>query len=158
VKNFVRYSLPRLGLNYIDVYRPARLDPAVPIEEMVGAIAELIKAGYVRYIGLSEMGVNTIRRAAQVHPIADPQIEYSLISPGIEEVILPACRELGVGITAYAVLSRGLISGHWHEERRGPTDHRRLSPRFQDGNVEKKMALVEASRAVAQDMGRPLQK
>ena len=117
VKNFLAYSLQRLGLDYIDIYRPARLDPSVPIEETVGAIAEMVKAGYVRYIGLSEVGAATIRRAAAVHPISDLQIEYSLISRGIEDGILAACRELGIGITAYGVLSRGLISGHWRKRR-----------------------------------------
>ena len=115
IKNFLAYSLKRLGLDHIDIYRPARLDPDVPIEDTVGAIADMVKAGYVRHIGLSEMGPETIRRAASVHPISDLQIEYSLISRGIEDAILPVCRELGIGITAYGVLSRGLISGHWQK-------------------------------------------
>ena len=119
VKNFLAYSLRRLGTDYVDIYRPARLDPATPIEETVGAIAELVQAGYVRHIGLSEVGAETIRRAAAVHPIADLQIEYSLISRGIEDRILPTCRELGIGITAYGVLSRGLISGHWTRDSGG---------------------------------------
>src|SRR3984957_4457648 len=113
VKTALAYSLQRLRTDHIDVYRPARLDPQVPIEETIGAIAELVQAGYVRAIGLSEGGTDTIRRAAAVHPICDLQIEYSLISRGIEREILPTCRELGIGITAYGVLSRGLISGHW---------------------------------------------
>src|SRR5437870_7937887 len=107
-KNALAHSLSRLGVDYIDIYRPARLDPNVPIEDTVGAIADMVKAGYVRYIGLSEVGAETIRRAAAVHPIADLQIEYSLISRGIEGDILSACRELGIGVTAYGVLSRGL--------------------------------------------------
>ena len=115
VKNFLAYTLQRLGMDYIDIYRPARLDPHVPIEDTVGAIADMVKAGYVRHIGLSEVGAETIRRAAAVHPICDLQIEYSLISRGIEDGILPTCRELGIGITAYGVLSRGLISGHWRQ-------------------------------------------
>ena len=117
VRNFLAYTLKRLGVDYIDIYRPARLDPNVPIEDTVGAIADLIKQGYVRYVGLSEVGAQTIRRAQAVHPIADLQIEYSLISRGIEKEILPTCRELGIGITAYGVLSRGLISGHWTKDR-----------------------------------------
>ena len=117
VKTWLAYSLQRLGIDHIDIYRPARLDPQVPIEETVGAIAELVQAGYVRYIGLSEVGPETIRRAAAVHPICDLQIEYSLISRGIEAEILPVCRELGIAITAYGVLSRGLISGHWTPDR-----------------------------------------
>ena len=116
IRNFLAYSLKRLGVDYIDIYRPARLDPNVPIEDTVGAIAELIHQGYVRHVGLSEVGAQTIRRAQAVHPIADLQIEYSLVSRGIEREILPTCRELGVGITAYGVLSRGLISGHWRKD------------------------------------------
>ena len=111
------YTLKRLGTDYIDIYRPGRLDPKVPIEETVGAIADLIKAGYVRHVGLSEVGSETLRRASTAHPIADLQIEYSLVSRSIEDEILPTCRALGIGITAYGVLSRGLISGHWSKDR-----------------------------------------
>jgi aryl-alcohol dehydrogenase-like predicted oxidoreductase len=150
VKNFLAYSLQRLGLDHIDIYRPARLDPQVPIEETVGAIAEMVKAGYVRYVGLSEVGAETIRRAAAVHPISDLQIEYSLVSRGIEESILPVCRELGIGITAYGVLSRGLISGHWRKENLAPGDFRAFSPRFQNENLDANLALVEALRKVAE--------
>ncbi len=154
VKNFAAYSLKRLGLDHIDIYRPARLDPNVPIEETVGAIAELVKAGYVRHIGLSEVGAETIRRAAAVHPIADLQIEYSLISRGIEDTILPTLRELGIGVTAYGVLSRGLISGHWSKERdTGGRDFRAHSPRFQGDNLDRNLALVEALRRVAEAKG-----
>ena len=153
VKNFLAYSLQRLGLDHIDIYRPARLDPTVPIEETVGAIAEMVKAGYVRHIGLSEVGAETIRRAAAVHPISDLQIEYSLISRGIEEAILPTVRALGIGITAYGVLSRGLISGHWKKEAAGKSDFRAYSPRFQGANVDANLALVEALRAVAEARG-----
>lgn len=150
VKNFLAYTLRRLGTDYVDIYRPARVDPAVPIEETVGAIADLVRAGYVRHIGLSEAGVTTLRRAAQVHPIADLQIEYSLFSRGIEAELLPACRELGIGITAYGVLSRGLLSGHWTKERAaGAPDFRSGSPRFQGPNLDRNLALVEALRAVA---------
>ncbi|PXV58756.1 Predicted oxidoreductase [Dyella jiangningensis] len=149
VKNFLAYTLQRLGVDYIDVYRPARLDPNVPIEETIGAIADLVKAGYVRHIGLSEVGSDTIRRAAAVHPIADLQIEYSLISRGIEDGILQTCRELGIGITAYGVLSRGLISGHWDKNSAGAGDFRAHSPRFQGGNVDHNLALVEALRQIA---------
>jgi aryl-alcohol dehydrogenase-like predicted oxidoreductase len=150
VKNFLAYTLQRLGVDYIDIYRPARLDPQVPIEDTVGAIADMIQAGYVRYVGLSEVGPETIRKAAAVHPICDLQIEYSLISRGIEDRILGACRELGIGITAYGVLSRGLISGHWRKESAGARDFRAFSPRFQAGNVDQNLALVEALRAVAE--------
>jgi aryl-alcohol dehydrogenase-like predicted oxidoreductase len=153
VRNFVAYSLKRLGTDYIDIYRPARLDPDVPIEETVGAIADLVKAGYVKHIGLSEVGADTLRRASSVHPISDLQIEYSIISRGIEKAILPAARELGIGITAYGVLSRGLISGHWSRERQGEKDFRGLaSPRFQGENLDANLALVERMRALAQEM------
>lgn len=152
-KTSLAYSLERLGTDHVDIYRPARLDPSVPIEETVGAIAELVEAGYVRNIGLSEVGAETIRRAHAVHPISDLQIEYSLISRGIEGDILDTCRELGIGVTAYGVLSRGLISGHYDPSKTGPTDFRAHSPRFATGNVEANLALVEALRAVADDAG-----
>ncbi|MGH8318175.1 MAG: aldo/keto reductase [Steroidobacteraceae bacterium] len=155
VRNFIAYSLKRLGLDYIDIYRPARLDPNVPIEDTVGTIAQLIQQGYVRYVGLSEVGVQTIRRAQAVHPIADLQIEYSLISRGIERHILPTCRELGIGITAYGVLSRGLISGHWHKDT-DKGEFRGHAPRFADGNLEKNLALVEKLRAIANNLGVPV--
>lgn len=151
IKNFVAYSLQRLGVDHIDIYRPARLDPNVPIEETIGGIAEMVKAGYVRHIGLSEVGAETIRRAAKVHPIVDLQIEYSLVSRGIEDEILPTCRELGIGITAYGVLSRGLISGHWRKD--SVAGFRAASPRFQDGNVDRNLALVERLRDVAAELG-----
>jgi pyridoxine 4-dehydrogenase len=152
LKNFLVYSLRRLGVDHIDIYRPARLDPAVPIEDTVGAIADMVKAGYVRHIGLSEVSAATIRRAAAVHPIADLQIEYALISRGIEESILPACKELGIGITAYGVLSRGLFSGHWRKERK-TNDFRAHAPRFRAENVEANLALVERLRAIAERKG-----
>jgi aryl-alcohol dehydrogenase-like predicted oxidoreductase len=153
VKNFLAYSLQRLGVDHIDIYRPARLDPSVPIEDTVGAIADMIKAGHVRHIGLSEVGSETIRRAHAVHPIADLQIEYSLISRGIEDDILTTCRELGIAITAYGVLARGLISGHWSKDRTGAQDFRRMSPRFQDGNLDTNLALVDRLRAIADELG-----
>jgi aryl-alcohol dehydrogenase-like predicted oxidoreductase len=149
VRTFLSYSLQRLGVDHIDVYRPARLDPSVPIEETIGTMADLIKAGYLRHIGLSEVGSETIRRAHAVHPISDLQIEYSLISRGIESDILKTCRELGIGITAYGVLSRGLISGHWSKDRSRPGDFRGHSPRFQAGNVDANLALVDKLRTIA---------
>jgi len=152
VKNFLTYSLRRLDVDYIDIYRPARLDPSVPIEETVGAMADLVKAGYVRHIGLSEVGADTIRRAAATHPICDLQIEYSLISRDIEAAILPACRDLGIGITAYGVLSRGLISGHWSKDQ-GKADFRSMGPRFQGENLDVNLALVERLRTVADRLG-----
>ncbi|MEK1852950.1 MAG: aldo/keto reductase [Phyllobacterium sp.] len=153
VKNFLAYSLQRLGVDYIDIYRPARLDPNVPIEDTIGAIADMVKAGFVKHIGLSEVGSKTIRRAAAVHPIVDLQIEYSLISRGIEDGILETCRKLGIGITAYGVLSRGLISGHWTKDRAGPGDFRAHSPRFQGENVDKNLALVTALQKIAEAKG-----
>jgi aryl-alcohol dehydrogenase-like predicted oxidoreductase len=153
VKTSLAYSLQRLHTDYIDIYRPARLDPQVPIEDTVGTIADLVEAGYVRHVGLSEVGSETIKRAAKIHPICDLQIEYSLISRGIEDGILATCRELGIAITAYGVLSRGLISGHWTKKSAGAGDFRALSPRFQDGNVDHNLALVEALRQVASRLG-----
>ncbi|MFI5764419.1 aldo/keto reductase [Streptomyces sp. NPDC051563] len=154
VKNFLAYSLQRLGRDHIDVYRIARVDPDVPIEETVGAIAEAVTAGHVRHIGLSEVGADTLRRAAAVAPIADLQIEYSLISRGIEEEILPTARELGIGITAYGVLSRGLISGHFTRDRTlAPGDFRGMSPRFQGDNLDRNLDLVDALRKVADEKG-----
>jgi aryl-alcohol dehydrogenase-like predicted oxidoreductase len=152
VRNFLAYSLKRLSVDYIDIYRPARLDPSVPIEDTVGAIAQLIKQGYVRHVGLSEVGPQTIRRAHAIHPIVDLQIEYSLISRDIEREILPTCRELGIGITAYGVLSRGLISGHWQtESQKG--DFRSRAPRFQGANLATNLALVEELRTVSARIG-----
>ncbi|WP_371423533.1 aldo/keto reductase [Tardiphaga sp.] len=153
VKNFVAYSLVRLGVEAIDIYRPARLDPNVPIEDTVGAIADLIKAGYVKHIGLSEVGSETIRRAHKVHPIADLQIEYSLISRGIEDDILPTCRELGIGITAYGVLARGLIGGHFTKNGMNAKDYRSHSPRFSAANIDQNLALVEKIRVIASEIG-----
>jgi len=154
VKSALAYSLKRLRADYVDVYRPARLDPNVPIEDTVGAIADLIKAGYVRQLGLSEMGPQTIRRAHAVLPVADLQIEYSLISRGIEEAILPTCRELGISVTACGVLARGLISGHWSKQRSvDPRDFRTHSPRFQGDNLEHNLALVELLRELAEVRG-----
>ncbi|WP_394836813.1 aldo/keto reductase [Pendulispora rubella] len=154
VKNFVAYSLRRLDAKYIDVYRIARVDPAVPIEDTVGAIADLVKAGYVRHVGLSEAGVDTIRRAHATHPVSDLQIEYSLLSRSIESTILPTTRELGIAITAYGVLSRGLISGHWSKDRPvAKGDFRGVSPRFSGENLDRNLALVEALRKVAESKG-----
>jgi aryl-alcohol dehydrogenase-like predicted oxidoreductase len=154
VKTWLAYSLNRLRTDHIDIYRPARLDANVPIEETVGAIADMIEAGYVRYIGLSEVGVETIRRASAVHPIVDLQIEYSLISRGIERAILPACRELGIGITAYGVLSRGLLSGHYSPDRQIQAgDMRGRMPRFRAENVDRNLALVEELRTIADARG-----
>jgi aryl-alcohol dehydrogenase-like predicted oxidoreductase len=151
VKTALAHSLTRLGVDHVDIYRPARLDPDVPIEETVGAIAELVQAGYVRHIGLSELGSETIRRAAATHAICDVQLEYSLISRGIERAILPTCRELGIAVTAYGVLSRGLISGHFSPERElAPTDFRAHAPRFNGANRTHNLALIEALRTLAE--------
>ncbi|MFJ9536705.1 aldo/keto reductase [Streptomyces sp. NPDC101225] len=154
VRNFAAYSLQRLGVDHIDVYRIARVDPDVPIEETVGAIAELVEKGYVRHIGLSEAGAADIRRAAATAPISDLQIEYAIITRDIEREILPATRELGIGITAYGVLSRGLISGHFSRDRQlAATDFRARAPRFQGENLRHNLDLVEALRKIADDKG-----
>lgn len=148
VKNFVAYSLTRLGLDHVDIYRPGRLDPAVPIEETIGAIAELVKSGHVRAIGLSEVGSDTIRRAHATHPIADLQIEYSLVSRGPEAKILPLLGELGIGVTAYGVLSRGLLSG---SRPTGPGDFRAYLPRFTGDNRTRNERLIETLAAIARE-------
>ena len=154
VKTALAYTLKRLDTDYVDVYRPARVDPNVPIEETVGAIKEMIEAGYVKHLGLSEIGADTLRRAHAVHPVTDLQIEYSLISRGLEEEILPTARELGVGITAYGVLSRGLISGHWRRDRETATsDFRSRSPRFSRENLDRNLELADALAAVAEGKG-----
>jgi aryl-alcohol dehydrogenase-like predicted oxidoreductase len=146
VKNFLAYSLVRLGVDHIDIYRPGRLDPAVPIEDTIGAIAELVKAGYVRHIGLSEVGPDTIRRAHAVHPIADVQIEYSLVSRGPEAKILPVLEELGIGMTAYGVLSRGLLSG---SRPQATGDLRAYLPRFTGENRERNQRMVDTLAKLA---------
>jgi aryl-alcohol dehydrogenase-like predicted oxidoreductase len=152
VKTALAYSLQRLGTDYIDLYQPARLDPGVPIEDTVGAIAEMVKAGYVRYIGLSEMGPDTIRRAHAVHPIAALQIEYSLMSRGIEAEILPTVRELGLSVTAYGVLSRGLLSGGTARDI-AAGDPRTRFPRFRSENLPQNLALLDALEAIAAERG-----
>lgn len=154
VRNFAAYSLRRLDVDHLDVYRIARVDPDVPIEDTVGAIAELVDAGHVRHIGLSEVSADTIRRAAATASISDVQLEYSLLTRSPEDTILPAVRKLGIGVTAYGVLSRGLISGHYARDRRlADGDFRALSPRFQGENLERNLDLVEALRTVAGDKG-----
>jgi aryl-alcohol dehydrogenase-like predicted oxidoreductase len=149
VRTALAYSLRRLGVDHIDIYRPARLDPNVPIEDTVGAIADMIEKGYVRYAGLSEVGPDTIRRARAVHPIADLQIEYSLISRDIERAILPTVRELGIGITAYGVLSRGLLSASAADAART----RSRFPRFQGENLERNLRLVAELETLAAQRG-----
>jgi aryl-alcohol dehydrogenase-like predicted oxidoreductase len=147
-KNFLAYSLTRLGLDHVDIYRPGRLDPNTSIEETIGGIADLVKAGWVRAIGLSEVGADTIRRARAVHPISDVQIEYSLISRGPEKTIYPLLAELGIGVTAYGVLSRGLLSG---SKPTSPSDFRARLPRFTGENRERNERLIEALQNVARE-------
>jgi len=152
VKTALAYSLRRLGVDHVDVYRPARLDPAVPIEDTVGTIGELVDAGYVRHIGLSEVGAETVRRAAAVRPISDLQIEYSLATRGVEREILGTCRELGIGVTAYGVLARGLLGGHWSANGTSARTGRLRSPRFAEANLRHNLALVERLRTVAAEL------
>jgi aryl-alcohol dehydrogenase-like predicted oxidoreductase len=150
VRNFLAYTLTRLGVDHVDIYRPGRLDPSVPIEETIGAIADLVKAGYVRAIGLSEVGADTIRRAHAVHPISDLQIEYSLISRGPEAKILPLLEELGIGVTAYGVLSRGLLSGSRPASR---GDFRAYLPRFTAENRQPNERVIATLRTIAAEKG-----
>ena len=151
VKNYLSYTLTRLGTDHVDLYQPARLDPHVPIEDTVGAIAEMIGAGYVRHLGLSEVGADTIRRAHAVHPVRELQIEYSLMSRGIEAEILPVLRELGISVTAYGIMSRGLLNRD--TARLGEGDPRARFPRFQGGNLERNLELLDALEKVAGQRG-----
>ena len=147
VKSFLAYTLQRLGVDYIDIYRPARLDPNVPIEDTVGAIAECIEAGWVRHVGLSEIGPETLRRASAVHPICDLQIEYALTTRNIERAVLPACRELGIGLTVYGVFGRGLLTGGWRPGAGEPGDFRHHAPRFQgEAGVKNLQVAAEIAR------------
>jgi aryl-alcohol dehydrogenase-like predicted oxidoreductase len=152
VKTALAYSLRRLGTDYVDLYQPARLDPVVPIEDTVGAIADMVEAGHVRYAGLSEVGADTIRRAHAVHPVVALQIEYSLMSRGIEDGLLAVVRDLGIGVTAYGVLSRGLLSPATARPD-GPADPRTRFPRFRAQNLARNLALVTALEQIAQDRG-----
>jgi aryl-alcohol dehydrogenase-like predicted oxidoreductase len=152
VKTFLTDTLKRLGTEYIDLYQPSRINPHIPIEETIGAMADMVKAGYVRHIGLSEVGVETIRRAHAVHSISWLQMEYSLFNRELELNILPTLRELGIALSAYGVLSRGLLSGNWSKERvMGADDMRGKAPRFSNENLEKNLALVEALREIAEE-------
>jgi aryl-alcohol dehydrogenase-like predicted oxidoreductase len=150
IKNFLAYSLTRLGVDYIDIYRPSRLDPNVPIEDTVGTIADLIRKGYVRHVGLSEVGPETIRRAAAVHPITDLQIEYAIVTRRAEEKIFPVLGELGIGVTAYGVLSRGLLSG---SKPAAQGDFRAYLPRFRGGNLERNQDVVNVLNQVSGEKG-----
>ncbi|MFD1356785.1 aldo/keto reductase [Fictibacillus halophilus] len=153
IKNALAYTLQRLGTDYIDLYQPARVDPNVPIEETIGAMADLVKQGYVKHIGLSEANAETVRKAHAVHPISWLQIEYSLFSRGIEAEILPTLRELGISLSAYGVLSRGLLSGKWTKERQTQIDFRSFAPRFMGENLDQNLTLVEALREIAEEKG-----
>jgi aryl-alcohol dehydrogenase-like predicted oxidoreductase len=152
VKTSLAYSLQRLGTDYVDLYQPARLDPDVPIEDTAGAIGEMIQAGYVRYAGLSEMGADTIRQARAVLPITALQIEYSLMSRGIEATILPAVEDLGIGVTAYGILSRGLLSRDTAQVT-GPADPRTRFPRFRAENLARNHELLAALEKIGQERG-----
>ena len=153
VKNALAQTLNKLGTDYIDIYRPARLDPAVPIEDTVGAIAECIEAGWVRHVGLSEVGPETLRRASAVHPICDLQVEYALTTRNIERAVLPACRELGIGVTAYGVFSRGLLTGGWRPGERSAGDFRTHAPRFQGEAGERNLGVAARLAEVAAGFG-----
>jgi aryl-alcohol dehydrogenase-like predicted oxidoreductase len=147
-------SLRRLGVDHVDLYQLHRMDPKTPIEDSVGAMADLVKAGKTRAIGLSEVGPETLRRAAAVHPIASLQTEYSLLTRDVEATVLPACRELGVGFLAYSPLGRGLLTGRYRTRADfGPEDYRQLTPRFQDGNFEANVTLALRAAEVATAKG-----
>lgn len=151
LKNFLAYTLQRLGTDYVDLYQPARVDRSVPIEDTVGAIAEMVKAGYVRHIGLSEASAETVKRAVSVHPVAALQIEYSIITRDIEASVLPELRKLGVSVTAYGVLSRGLLAGKTSSFAKG--DFRAHLPRFAGENLQVNLKIIEALKKIASDRG-----
>jgi aryl-alcohol dehydrogenase-like predicted oxidoreductase len=153
VKNFLAYTLQRLGVDHIDIYRPARLDANVPIEDTVGAIAECVEAGWVRHVGLSEVGPDTLRRASAVHPICDLQIEYALTTRNIERAVLPACRELGIGLTVYGVFARGLLTAGWQPGEAAPGDYRTAAPRFQGEAGVNNLQVAARIAEVAQGFG-----
>jgi aryl-alcohol dehydrogenase-like predicted oxidoreductase len=153
VKNALAQTLNKLGVEYLDIYRPARLDPSVPIEDTVGAIAECVAAGWVRHVGLSEVGAVTLRRASAVHPVCDLQIEYALTTRNVERAVLPACRELGIGVTAYGVFSRGLLTGGWQPGELTPGDFRAHAPRFQGEAGERNLNVAARLAEVAQGFG-----
>ena len=153
VKSSLAYTLQRLGTDYVDIYRPARLDPQVPIEDTVGAVAECIEAGWVRHVGLSEVGPETLRRASAVHPICDLQIEYALTTRNIERAVLPACRELGIGVTAYGVFGRGLLTGGWRPGPQAPGDFRTHTPRFQGEAGERNLGVAGQIAELAAGFG-----
>jgi aryl-alcohol dehydrogenase-like predicted oxidoreductase len=147
-RNFLAHTLTRLGVDHIDTYRPARLDPKVPIEETADGIAKLIEAGYVRYLGLSEMSADTVRKAHAVHPVSDLQIEYAVITRNAEEKIFPALKELGIGVTAYGVLSRGLLSGSTPQDK---NDIRNHFPRFAENNLAQNQSVIDALQQIAKE-------
>jgi aryl-alcohol dehydrogenase-like predicted oxidoreductase len=154
IRNYLAQTLRKLRTDYVDLYQPSRVDPNVPIEEVMGTLAELKKAGWIRDIGLSEAGPETLRRAAKVHKVAALQIEYSLMSRSIEAKVLPVCRELGMAVTAYGVLSRGLLGGRIGASGPDrPRDGRGRFPRFQGENLKTNLRLVEALRKVAAERG-----
>jgi aryl-alcohol dehydrogenase-like predicted oxidoreductase len=152
-KNFLAYTLKRLGTDYVDLYQPSRVDPHVPIEETIGAIGEMVQAGFVRHVGISEASARSIRRAVAVHPIAALQTEYSLFTRGVEHDILPAVRELGLALVAYGVLSGGLISDHARAAREAKSEIRTRKPRFFPENFPRNLALVEALAGIAREQG-----
>jgi aryl-alcohol dehydrogenase-like predicted oxidoreductase len=152
VKKSCEGSLKRLGVEYIDLYYQHRVDPNTPIEETVGALAELVKEGKIRHIGLSEASANTLRRAVKVHPITALQTEYSLWTRDPEEEILATCRELGIGFVAYSPLGRGFLAGQFKKfEDLAADDYRRFSPRFQGDNFQKNLDLVKEVEGIARE-------
>lgn len=153
VKNYLTHSLKRLKVDYIDLYQPARIDPLIPVEETIGAIVDLVKEGYVRDIGLSQVDSETLRKAHGVHPISYVEMEYSLFNRKMEQEVLPTARELGIGTVAFGILAHGLMGGKWTKERvdRGELPRSQWIELFQRGNIEKNIILVERLLGIAKE-------
>lgn len=153
VKNYLAHSLARLGLDYIDLYQPGRIDLGIPVEETVGAISELVKEGYVRHIGLSQIDANTLERANAVHPIHSVEMEYSLFNRSIESELLPAARRHGISVVAFGIIAHGLLNGSWTRERleRGDYPSSMMSALFEKDNIEKNVVLAEELQSIADE-------
>lgn len=147
IKNYITYSLKRLNVDYIDLYQPARIDLGIPVEETIGAIADLVKEGYVKHIGLTQVDAETLRKANSVHPISLVELEYSLFNRKIEKELLPTARELGIDVVAFGALAHGILSGTWTKDK--SEGYNSMIPLYAKENIEKNLSLVEELRKIA---------